>query len=163
MSNAMSFMALITEYSSNNRDSLSPENLDELNLFIAKNGKTENVDTVYYCDEEKKYLWEYLGAKRMHIGITTKAEVVFKSPIKISGFYLFGYTDGSLQWKENDLPEHHADNPSSPEWPPWVWGDEIAQGYGSSVNLNHLPQHFLNLRPLPHGQGSLRPTVACAR
>ena len=26
------------------------------------------------------------------------------------------------------------------------------------MNLNHLPQHFLNLRPLPHGQGSLRPT-----
>ncbi|MDF1833234.1 MAG: hypothetical protein P1U52_12855 [Porticoccaceae bacterium] len=28
---------------------------------------------------------------------------------------------------------------------------------------NYLPQHFLNLRPLPHGQGSLRPTFGSAR
>jgi len=25
------------------------------------------------------------------------------------------------------------------------------------------PQHFLNFFPLPHGQGSLRPTLGCSR
>ncbi len=28
---------------------------------------------------------------------------------------------------------------------------------------HYLPQHFLYLRPLPQGQGSLRPTFGCSR
>jgi len=34
----------------------------------------------------------------------------------------------------------------------------ILQFYGISENKVHVPQHFLNLLPLPQGQEALRPT-----
>lgn len=34
---------------------------------------------------------------------------------------------------------------------------------GTGARLPYVPQHFLNLRPLSQGQGSLRPTLGTSR
>lgn len=52
------------------------------------------------------------------------------------------------------LAEYRREEAPAHEMPRWCFR---TRGYVPA--LSHVaPQHFLNLLPLPHGQGSLRPT-----